>query len=79
MFFFWDVYDDISHPGGVPMRHFARQWQVRHGVIILGQHVTVMTYRVEQETWPLKNAIETLPRVMMLNCQAFLWRQRACL
>lgn len=28
MFFFWDVYDDISHPGGVPMRHFSVSWQV---------------------------------------------------
>ncbi|CAM9189898.1 unnamed protein product [Pylaiella littoralis] len=27
MFFFWDVYDDISHPGGVPMRHFSVSWQ----------------------------------------------------
>ncbi|CAM9566255.1 unnamed protein product [Scytosiphon promiscuus] len=27
MFFFWDVYDDISHPGGVPMKHFSVSWQ----------------------------------------------------
>eukprot|EP00752_Nemacystus_decipiens_P002035 g1950.t1 len=27
MFFFWDVYDDISHPGGVPMRYFSVSWQ----------------------------------------------------
>lgn len=30
MFFFWDVYDDISHPGGVPMRYFSVSWQVRN-------------------------------------------------
>lgn len=29
MFFFWDVFDDVSHPGGVPMKHFSSNWQVR--------------------------------------------------
>lgn len=35
MFFFWDVYDDISHPGGVPMRYFSVSWQVRGSRAVL--------------------------------------------
>jgi uncharacterized protein len=33
MYFFWDAYDDLAYPGGVPMQHFTHEWQVSSNVI----------------------------------------------
>ncbi|KAG5176853.1 X-Pro dipeptidyl-peptidase-domain-containing protein [Tribonema minus] len=54
-YMFWDAYDDLAYPGGVPMHHFTHAWQAFNSALDAG--------RVRRVSLPLRVLVESVSRV----------------